>query len=506
MLPRVAPIARRVSAIFLATVVALLAAGVGDGRAYNRYLASTTTLMSRAYDGGLPNGPSIDPYVSDDQRYAQILTFQSQATNLVRGGVAPGRWNVYFIRRRNGNPFDRGTVWKPGGTVLASRGLGGHAPNGDSFDASVDGFTSYSPRGPGYYEPHCVAFLSNASNLVRGDTNRATDAFVYSLRSHRVVRVSVGTGGRQANGTTSAVAVNGNCSEVAFVSNATNLAHGTHRHYELYVRYLGGLEPGSAAPQPRHLRGTTRLVSATAGGHPANGDSSGPRFATRTAGTIVFSSNATNLAAGTGGHAQVYERFEGRAALSLVTRNRGGQAGDGDSDEPAIQDDGSWIVFRTAAANLAGATGGHRQIVRERAGSHRFGRASRGTGGGPANADAGNPSVHDAGVYVGFDSTASNLVGGDSNGVSDVFLYLGAGRNIILRQSVGARAAELSFPSQDEAVSQFSNYDFFDSSSPFADSSFARRERWLVDPGAVDQAARANPAFRQVYLRYYGAE
>src|SRR3712207_9461504 len=65
---------------------------------------------------------------------------------------------------------DEGSEWKPGKTKLLSRGPGGVRANGPSFEPAVDGNTKNRAR--------CVAFLSDASNLVAGDTNGVTDAFL----------------------------------------------------------------------------------------------------------------------------------------------------------------------------------------------------------------------------------------------------------------------------------------------------------------------------------------
>src|SRR5262245_8066773 len=45
-----------------------------------------------------------------------------------------------------------------------------------------------------------VAFSSNATNLVPGDTNNVADIFVRDLFTDKVTRVSIGLGGHQANG------------------------------------------------------------------------------------------------------------------------------------------------------------------------------------------------------------------------------------------------------------------------------------------------------------------
>src|SRR5439155_23449678 len=68
------------------------------------------------------------------------------------------------------------------------------------------------------------AFVSNASNLVAGDTNGKPDGFVYDTSSHRLTRVTVNSGGGQANGSTYDISIDGACERVAFTSDATNLA------------------------------------------------------------------------------------------------------------------------------------------------------------------------------------------------------------------------------------------------------------------------------------------
>jgi len=42
-------------------------------------------LISRAADGGTPNGPSTNAVISGDRRYARIIAFESEASDLVRG-------------------------------------------------------------------------------------------------------------------------------------------------------------------------------------------------------------------------------------------------------------------------------------------------------------------------------------------------------------------------------------------------------------------------------------
>ena len=119
------------------------------------------------------------------------------------------------MRRADGYG-DNGTPWRAGATRARVARPRRQPANGPSTRPSLDGTSRVAP--------HCVAFVSAASNLVRGDTNGKPDAFLYDLRTGSLRRVSVNSRGRQSNGTVSEVVVNGLCTRVAFVSDAADLA------------------------------------------------------------------------------------------------------------------------------------------------------------------------------------------------------------------------------------------------------------------------------------------
>src|SRR5215213_4167638 len=166
----------------------------------------TTTLISRAADGGTPNGPSTNAVMSGDRRYARVIAFESEATDLVRGDTN-GQKDVFAVKRA-GSINNKGTPWSGGDAILISRGRGGPA-DGPSFGASVSG--DFRHRGS------CVAFLSGASNLVSGDTNGKVDAFLVTAPGRTPKRVSE-PGGKQMNEDANSVSVSGDCSRVSFTT------------------------------------------------------------------------------------------------------------------------------------------------------------------------------------------------------------------------------------------------------------------------------------------------
>jgi hypothetical protein len=132
-----------------------------------------------------------------------------------------------------------------------------------------------------------VAFISQASNLVAGDTNATLDVFVRNTSANNTRRVSVSTAGVQGNGPSPVTwrpQISGSGRYIAFESNATNLvANDTNATTDIFVRDRDQTK--------------TRRVSVRFDGAQANGPSFRPDI-TDNGRFIVFSSNATNLVVG----------------------------------------------------------------------------------------------------------------------------------------------------------------------------------------------------------------
>src|SRR4051812_27659156 len=110
---------------------------------------STTYLLSKSIAGTVPNGPSRNPAISQDQRHAKVVAFESDASDIVLGDLNSAT-DVFLIRRAEPYGND-GTPWHGGQTELASTGLGGQPANGRSYLPALDG-------DPKNLNPHCLAF------------------------------------------------------------------------------------------------------------------------------------------------------------------------------------------------------------------------------------------------------------------------------------------------------------------------------------------------------------
>lgn len=159
----------------------------------------------------LGNGNSFSPEITRD---ATKVVFASDATNLAPGDTN-GKRDIYV----------RDTVAKT--TRRASVSATGALANGGSY------FPSISDNG------RYVVFTSDASNLVPGDTNGKRDVFRKDMVTGAIARVSVGVGGKQANGASDGARTNAAGTIVIFTSAATNLVSGdTNAKKDAFVRDL----------------------------------------------------------------------------------------------------------------------------------------------------------------------------------------------------------------------------------------------------------------------------
>ena len=470
----------------------------------------TTFLLSVA-EGAFPNGPSRNAAVSHDQRIARYMAYESDASNIVAGD-SNGVTDVFLVIRAQ--PFGHnGTPWKSAGTQLISKGTGGAPANGASYRPALDGDS--------HHVPHCVAFVSDASNLVAGDTNGKPDGFVYDIRSQRITRVTVNSSGAQSNGATYDISISGDCERVAFTSDATNLAltkankaawsmakstavrPGTR---QAYVHVLGGSGLDGA------FKGLT-FVASQANNHKAgNGNSDDAQIA-RSGKSVVFSSTSTNLVKGDKtGASDVYRRtiFRKFAHLGsgkgvqtlqgvtgLVSATRAGKAGNGASSHATVTDDGRYVAFETDASNLLpGDNNGVTDIARAdlRTSKPKQDWVSRTPTGGIGDGPSQNPVISDAGEFILFDSEATNLrpsesVKPDPNGVKDVFLWNAPTHNVSL-ESRDAENGYLSSPSQHPATSSRGNYVPFESANPLIDLPLATQlfPKLVEQPDVLDLA------------------
>jgi hypothetical protein len=410
-----------------------------------------TELISRALDGGVPNGPSTNAVISHDRRWARIVVFESEASDLVQGDTN-GVKDVFMVRRA-GEFHNNGSRWKPGRTALISRGPAGRG-NGPSFAPAVDGGF--------WHTPSCIVFLSAASNLVDGDTNGKVDAFVSRGPGGLPARLTP-PGGQAAEDTTE-VAVAQDCSRIAFVTGG-----------RLYVRagkHVHELVAGGAASDLSFSSGMRNDMVFTAkrgvylssnakhkpklvgpgGRNPAYNDIHKPPPHCKRR-TVAYEKRK-------GGHWQIAARVQG--GKTRIVSRRGRSLGNGDSRDPVIGNAGCYVTFESDADNLG---------------------------------------------------VNANGTKGDFNRRTDIYLFT-AVRHITLVQSVRTKAVPVVGGGLRPSMSFYANYILFDAIAPLRDSytphEFRRGKLEAaqyqdpVPPPTQNPPPSAPVENRQVYMRYLG--
>ncbi len=223
-------------------------------------------------------------------------------------------------------------------------------------------------------------------------------------------RVSVLSNGTQGNRDSHHLSIDANGAVVAFDSKATNLVPGdVNNRADVFVNNA--------------LGGVISLVSDAFGlTTPGNGWSRGPSIDSD-GNLVAFTSRATNLVSPASSGQQVFERNVTGATTSLVSQSSGSVQGNGRSRHPSVSSDGSVVAFESLATNLvAGDTNGRRDIFARNVLGGTTVRASVGPLGVQANGNSFSPVVSGNGQFVAFASDATNLVTGDTNGTTDVFV------------------------------------------------------------------------------------
>jgi hypothetical protein len=401
-------------------------------------LASTHRISLNA-GLGQANSASGSPAVSANGRF---VAFHSKATNLVPDDTNR-RWDVFL--------YDRAT--------RSIKRVSLRSDGGQSNGASV--FPAISGNG------RFVAFKSAASNLVRGDTNRKIDAFVYDRRIGKVRRASVSTRGRQAKRDVSTVNLSQNGRVVIFSTAASSLVRGdTNARMDVFARNLatdrttrlsisnfnqqannhshsatvsaGGRYVGfrSLATNlvsgdtngiedvfvfDRRLNRTTR-VNVTSGGTQIFNRSFRPTLSASGRFVVFRSTDPTLVAGDTNGQIDVFVRDLAAGTTERVSVSTSGEQGNGRSFRPSISGNGRFVVFASAATNLVPSDTNRRpDVFRHDRRTRTLTRVSITVRRRQANGCSINPKTNGDGRVVVFTSTARNLVPRDTNRVADVF-------------------------------------------------------------------------------------
>ncbi|HEU4425074.1 MAG TPA: hypothetical protein VFR67_21300 [Pilimelia sp.] len=176
---------------------------------------------------------------------------------------------------------------------------------------------------------------------------------------------------------------------------------------------------------PATAAAATEQVSVNSAAVPANRNSDNPDVSA-SGRHVVFRSEATNLVPGdSNGFPDVFLRDRGAGQTERISVSSTGQQANqaSGSAAPAITPNGRYVAFDSLASNLvASDTNGQYDVfVRDRR-DRRTSRVSVGLGGAEPDGPSRVGAISANGCRVAFESTATNLVSGDTNQTGDVFV------------------------------------------------------------------------------------
>ena len=250
-----------------------------------------------------------------------------------------------------------------------------------------------------------VAFVSEASNLVAGDTNGCMDVFVHDCKTRQTTRVSVASDGTQGDRWSYAPVISADGRHVVFWSYASNLVpNDTNQRHDVFVHHLA--------------TGKTERVNVTSKGEQVTGEDMSMEIHDQLAISadgryVAFATDALELKSTKQGWGEVYVHDCRSGKTEPVALTSDGKRANGVSLDPAISGDGRYVAFYSQATDLAsGGSGtpyGGIFLHDRQSGETRC--VTVGSDGKPADGETDRACISQDGRYVAFDSGATNLAG-----------------------------------------------------------------------------------------------
>lgn len=158
-----------------------------------------------------------------DHQTKELLTLPDAAFNFSSTGLSASGQVAAFCGTGQAYRFDFATMK----STLLSKSASGELGDGTSDPVSISA------------DGRFIAFASTSTNLVSGDTNDASDIFLYDAKVGSLRRVSLTPDGSQADGASKYPSLSGDARYLSFVSKARNLLPAaTTGNWQVYVLTL----------------------------------------------------------------------------------------------------------------------------------------------------------------------------------------------------------------------------------------------------------------------------
>ena len=349
------------------------------------YAAPTTLRVSTSSSGREANDGSGASSISAN---GLVVTFESYASNLVQGDRNGG--SDVFVRNLSTGQIKRIS----NNATEAARGEG------------IISTPSISATG------RYIAY-SSVAREVADDRNGLYDIYVYDQQTAKRKRVSLSTIGVASNDHCFYPKISANGRYVVFESYASNLIpNDTNGVKDVFLRDL--------------VTNVTKRLSQGINGAEANADSSAASISADGR-FVAFQSDANDIVVGdTNSFPEVFVHDVVNGVAERIAVSNAGLDVNGVSLSPSISGDGRYVAFMSNATNLVtGDTNGSFDIFAYDRLNRVTKRVSVNSEGFESGIFSGSfsPNISADGRYIGFVSTADNLVSGDTNGVFDAFVH-----------------------------------------------------------------------------------
>lgn len=402
--------------------------------------------VSVADDGSQAAGDSYQASISDD---GQVIAFRSNADGLA-GGDSNGLPDIYVrdlglgttekvstdIGQNEQALYNRHswTSISDDGTRIAYQATPRAFQTIRIFDRGDDSTLEILPLSPVpnnvdaearqqpvlsgngqwvvFYSP--VTFQSSEPPSARpapDDTNGAQDVFVYDLGAMQAQRLSRNADGVQGNAASLRPSISDDGQFVVFESWADNLVPDDIdvKKSDVFVK--------------DRISGAISQVSVSAAAVEANEDSEEAAIS-GDGNWIAFRSRASNLVPGdTNGRWDIFVRDRNLTFIERISVDSDGGQSNRDSFSPSLSDDGRFVAFHSNADNLVPDDANQRTdvFVHDRQ-TGLTALVSRNGQGDPADGHSTAAKISGDGLWIVFESDATDLVAGDTNQARDIFL------------------------------------------------------------------------------------
>ncbi|MEA2000619.1 MAG: putative Ig domain-containing protein [Actinomycetota bacterium] len=286
-----------------------------------------------------------------------------------------------------------------GGVDRLSVSTAGVEANGASAWVSISG------------DGRMATFASIAKSLVPGDTDSYWDIYLFDTYARTLERISVDTDGNGPSGSSNGCVLDYDGDVVAFASGADDLIAGDANGVsDVFIRNMS--------------TGVTTRVSVASNGAEGNDHSVTPQLS-HDGRYVSFVTKASTLVEGdTNEQFDVFVHDRQTGETRRVSVASDGAQANGWSTSAAISGDGRWVAFSSDAPNLvAGDVNNDWDVFLHDLHTGETTRVSASHDGLPLDGVSDAPSLSADGRLVVFLSQATNVVPGDENGKTDVFLY-----------------------------------------------------------------------------------